>query len=123
MITKPDFNDSIFFLVIYALSAISGGLGGCVVWSYYTKVQRRAVAFVLAYMIIGLVFGIVSATFMMIFHSESSVHQLILYSMLTGFGGTMAVFGVNWGAGVAFKWRNLEVKFTIRKPTQERRDR
>lgn len=122
MIEKPDVGDSLFFLITYALAAIAGGLGGCVVWSYYVRTSKRAAAFVFAYMIIGFVFGLVAASVMMLLR-KWQLHEVILYSILTGFGGTMAVFGVNWGAGVAFRWRNFEVKFTIRKPNTNRRVR
>lgn len=121
MITRPETSDNIFLLIVYALAALSGGLGGCVVWSYYTKTHTRITAFVLAYAIMGLVFGLVAAAVMSIFVREVSIHELLLYSLFAGFGGTAAIFGVNWGAGVAFRWKHFEVKFTVRKPTQDRR--
>lgn len=120
MIEKIEGSEGIFFLVVYALAAIAGGLGGCVVWSYYTQKSKRAAAFVFAYAIIGLVFGLVAGSVMLMMKTWT-LPEVILYSLATGFGGTMAVFGLNWGAGMAFRWRNFEVKFTVRKPFHDRR--
>lgn len=122
MIEKLKLGEGLFFLTVYALAAISGGLGGAVVWSYYARHGKRAFAFILSYSIIGLVFGVVSAALMLLFY-DWRFHEVILYSIASGFGGTTAIFGINWGAGVALRWRNFEVKFTVRRPQQERRGR
>lgn len=121
MISKFEAGEGMFFLIVYALAAVSGGMGGCVVWSYYTRKSERAAALILAYGIIGVIFGIVAAAMMAIF-GAFKMHEVVLYSMATGFGGTLAVFGINWGAGMAFRWKHFEVKFTIRQPDQDRRD-
>lgn len=123
MIEPP--KEGFWLLVMYALAAISGGLGGCASWAWYSsrnnRNKRRAV-YLAAYIIIGAVFGMVSVSMAMIYNVWiHSVQEIILYGILSGGAGTIAIFMVNLGAGVILRWRGIELRLTFRDNKQERR--
>lgn len=122
MIERP--SDSVFVLLIYALAAICGGMGGCASWAWYTSRHHgasRRFVYLTAYMIIGVVFGISSTALTMMYHWVATIEQLIFYSMASGVVGTITIFAVNWGAGVILRWRGIELRLTFRDKKQERR--
>jgi len=119
MIEKPD-EPSLFIAVIYALSAITGGLGGCAVWAFSVSRAKKHTVFLLAYLILGFISGLAVAAVMAIVR-EWSLHQVILYSLVSGIAVTLVALGINFGAGVTLRYRNFEAKFTLRHPNEDRR--
>lgn len=123
MIQRP--TEGLFILIVYALAAISGGLGGCATWAWHTSRfnnQKRRVVYLMAYLIIGGVFGTTSAALAMIYSWVTTLDQLILYSTLCGAVGTVTIFAINWGAGLILRWRGVELRLTFRdKQRNERR--
>lgn len=119
MIEKPD-EPSLFIAVIYALSAITGGLGGCAVWAFSISRAKKRTVFLMAYLILGFISGLaVAAVFGIV--RQWTLHQVILYSLLSGIVVTIVAFGINFGAGVTLRYKNFEAKFTLRQPNEDRR--
>lgn len=121
MISPPEKDVGWFLLFLYALAAITGGLGGCAVWARHVGVAKRASAFVLAYTVVGVVVSVVTISILLLMSSNFTVVHAVLYGIMAGVGGAFGVFGVNWGAGVAFRYRNFEARFTLRRPEEDRR--
>lgn len=121
MIERPP--EAVFILVVYTLAAITGGLGGCASWAWYAHhtPNKRKFVYLAAYMIIGAVFGVTSASAAMIYNWASTLDQLIFYSLVSGVAGTITIFAVNWGAGVILRWRGIELRLTFRDRKEDRR--
>lgn len=121
MIQRP--SEGLFILVVYALAAISGGLGGCAAWAWHTSRfnQKRRFVYLVAYIIIGMVFGTTSAALAMIYSWVTTLDQLIFYSTMFGAVGAVTIFAINWGAGLILRWRGVELRLTFRDKDQNER--
>ena len=123
MIEQP--KEALWLIILYALTAISGGLGGCASWAWTSHKfdKRRRYAFIVAYIIIGTVFGVIAMGTSVAFFSTwiTDLHELILFSLLSGGAGSLLVFAINWGAGLVLRWKGIELRLTFRDHKQERR--
>ena len=112
------------FGILYAIASIAGALGGCAAGAHYYATARTAkLAFVLAYMILGAIFGIIffASVSVFSFFVLHSVHELILYSLVAGSAGSVMLFSANWTVKTIFKRLGVEVEVTLRKGNEERR--
>lgn len=116
-----------FVYVLYALAAISGGVGGCAVTAQHFlrdggagKVQMR-ISWLLAYGIIGGVFGVLCAAYMLTFGELTDPHQIVPYALLAGITGTSSLTVVNVTARFVLKRLGVEVIVTVRRDKEDRR--
>lgn len=123
MIEQP--KDGFWLLLVYVLTAISGGLGGCASWAWAIRSfgRRKRYVFVTAYVIIGIVFGLAAAALSSVFFYDwvTDIHALVLFSLVAGSAGSVLVFAINWGAGLVLRWRGVELRLTFRDRKEERR--
>lgn len=122
-----DDKDFEFWLVIlYAIAAISGGMGGCASALYHLKNKNNdhvaTKAFMIAYIILGLVFGILTITLLILAdRGPADVHQLILFSFGGGVVGSVGLLSTNWTIRAVLRHFGIDVQLTI-KPTEDRKD-
>jgi predicted membrane-bound spermidine synthase len=109
-------------LILYAIAAIAGGLGGCAAGCYYlTHDKRPQWAFVVAYMVLGVVFGVLTFALLSAYHFEPNLHRLVLYAAAGGLGGALALASANFTVRLLFRKLGLEIQFTMRKGKRNRR--
>lgn len=120
--TGKDFD--FWFLVLYAIAAISGGMGGCASALYYLthKDSRATKAFIVAYIILGLMFGVITIALLILSdRGPSDVHELILFSFAGGVVGSVGLLSTNWTVRAVLRKFGLDVQLTIRPDDAERR--
>lgn len=107
--------------VLFALAAISGGLGGCTIASHKILTgNSMRVSYLMAYSIIGAAFGVIFASYGWIL-SDAHPSEIIGPSLLAGMVGSAALGGMNWTARFILKHLGVEIQVTMRKPDEERR--
>lgn len=111
-------------LLLYVIAAVAGGLGGCAAAAYYaTHARAPRVMFLVAYMLLGVVFGVISlatiATWGLI--DPGDVHLIILISLLSGSAGALALVSANLTIMLILRRLGIEIQITMRKPDEERR--
>lgn len=109
--------------ILYAIATIAGALGGCAAgMHYYANAKTARAAFILAYVILGGIFGVVFfAGASVLNFSVASIHELVLYSLVAGSAGSVMLFSANWTVKAIFKRLGVEVEVTLRKGGEERR--
>lgn len=114
----PDkYSSSIYLL--FALAAISGGLGGCSIASHRLITGRKMrLSFFLAYGIVGAAFGILFCAFGWVV-SDSHPSQIIGPSLASGMVGALCLGSVNWTARIILKHFGVEVVVTMKKTEKE----
>lgn len=110
-------------LVLYALAAISGGLGGCVVASHgVLRGVPPRVSYVLAYGVIGMTFGLLTAVYGAMFGINTTLADSLMgASILVGAAGSIALASTNISARWMLKRLGIEVEVTVRRQGEERR--
>jgi len=104
-------------ILMYALAAVSGGLGGCAAASHHIlRGQQPRVSYVLAYGIIGMVFGVLMLAYgSMLGATVTSLDQLIGQAVLAGAAGSIALASTNLSARWVLKRLGIEVIVTMRR--------
>lgn len=114
-------------LLMYALAAISGGLGGCAAAGHHIlRGQQPRASYVLAYGIIGVLFGVLALAYGGLFGAAvTTMDALIGQSVLAGAVGSITLASSNLSARWVLKKLGIEVVVSVRRrdedPT-ERRD-
>lgn len=115
-------------IVLYALAAISGGLGGCAVTAQQFlsqggggKVQMR-ISWLLAYAIIGILFGLLFAAYGLTIITLKHPTDIIGPACLSGFAGAALLGGANMTARFILKRLGVEVVVTVRRENEDRRN-
>lgn len=116
---QPD----LLIAVLYAVAAISGGLGGCAAASHYlTHTRYHRLPFIIAYILLGIVFGVVTFAVMLVYgYDPQNIHYVVLWSLVGGSAGSIALASANFTARLIFQKLGIELQVTVRKPDQERR--
>lgn len=114
------------FLLLYAIAAVSGGMGGCATALHILKRshsnKKSALALVCAYVVLGIVFGVLTlAGLYVLERPPSTVHHLILEAAFGGSCGSVALAFVNWSAKLVFEKFGVKVQVTLRHDDDERR--
>jgi hypothetical protein len=108
---------------MYALAAISGGLGGCAIASH--SILRGAtprVSYVLAYGMIGVVFGMLTYAYGTLAGVDTAnIDSLIGASILAGASGSVTLASTNISARWVLKRLGIEVQVTVRRSDEDRR--
>lgn len=120
-----EFEEPTFLLlVLYAVAAISGGLGGCAAASvYFTHAQKSRLPFVVAYFMLGVCFGIITLACMLVYDwTLSNINEIVMYAGTAGAAGATALASANFSAKAYLRRLGLEVQVTVRSPDEERRN-
>lgn len=111
--------------ILYLLAALSGGLGGCAVTAQHFlrdqgkgTVQMRA-SWLLAYAIIGSVFGLLFAAYMVTFTDPQSVTGVIGPAIISGIVGASALSGINITTRFLLKRLGIEVIVSVRRDNED----
>ena len=120
---KVDVINSSSIWVLYAIVAVSGGLGGCAAGCYYlTHEKRPRWAFAVSYMVLGMVFGVITFAILASYHFDvDSIHKLILYSLLGGTCGAVMLASANMTVRLLFRKLGVEIQLTMKKTGEENR--
>lgn len=110
-------------LVLYAIAAISGGLGGAIAGAYYaTHSNKPRVAMLAAYFILGVVFGAVTLMVsIFIHHTPADMNTLSLEALVGGLAGAITLASANFTARLIFRYLGIEIQFTARQRGEDRR--
>lgn len=111
-------------MLLYVIAAIAGGLGGCAAAAYYTThTSAPRLHFTIAYVLLGAVFGIVALSALAVWPvmELDSLHHVILYALLSGSAGSLALISANVTIMVILKRLGIELQITMRKSGEERR--
>jgi hypothetical protein len=119
----PDRSFDLFSLVMYALAAISGGIGGCAIAGHHVlRGQPMRLSYILAYAIVGSTFGILMLSYGALFGlAATSLDSLIGHSLLAGAAGSLVLASTNLTARMVLKRLGMEVLVTVRRADEERR--
>lgn len=104
-------------LIMYALAAISGGLGGGAVASHgVLRGQPPRSSYVVAYVIIGMMFGVLMLAYGSMFGADTaSLDKLIGHAVLAGAVGSMLLASSNLSARWILKRLGIEIEVTIKR--------
>lgn len=110
-------------MAMYALAAVSGGLGGCAAASFYfTHGKQLRWPFVLAYFVLGIAFGVITLAIMIVGNfNVDDMNKVIIYSGFAGTSGSIVLASANLSAKAYFKRLGIEVQVTLRRPEEDRR--
>lgn len=120
-----DKNAQFPILVLFAIASISGLLGGCAASGYYlTHALKVRVAFVVAYIMLGVAFGVLTLAGLTIIAPGhvGTVPEVILYSLGGGAAGAIMLASANTTVSFIFRRLGLEVRFTFRRDKENRRE-
>lgn len=123
MIEKPD--DHWWMVMLMMLAIVAGGVGGCAgaAHLFLAKHVSLRLVQVLAYMMLGVFMGLVSlASIIMLKIEVKDVPTLMGFCAALGFGGSLVLSGVNVSVHWISKHFNVELKWTLRRDAEERRD-
>lgn len=116
----PDRFQPLIYL-LFALAAISGGLGGCAIASHrLLSGKQMRVSYLFAYSIIGATFGVLFAAYGWIV-APNHPSEIIGPALVAGMIGSAALGGMNWTARFILKHLGVEIQVTMRKPDEDRR--
>lgn len=103
-------------LVMYALAAISGGLGGCAIAGHHVlRGRSMRVSYLLAYGIVGMAFGVLTLAFGAAFMGEAeTLDRLIGQSVIAGAVGSLVLASTNLSARWVLKRFGIEVVVTVK---------
>ena len=108
--------------VLFALAAISGGLGGCAVAGHRLITGKKMrFSFFAAYAIVGAAFGLLFAAYGFAISAETHPVEIIGPSIMAGVVGAAALGSMNWTARIVLKHLGIEVQVTMRKTDEDRR--
>ena len=111
-------------LIVYAVAAISGALGGCSAAAHrFISEGALRVSFILAYAVMGMVMGVLVVAYgSLAFGPINSLEEVIGHAMLAGLTGSTMLAGGHVTARWALKQFGIEVVVTARKRGEDRRD-
>lgn len=102
-------------ILLYAIAAISGGLGGCTVAANRLLSGRSMrMSFFLAYAIIGVVFGVLTAAYGTFIVNDSPA-DIIGPAIISGIVGSIALSGANLTARFILQRLGVEVQITVKR--------
>ncbi len=103
-------------LVMYALAAISGGLGGCAIAGHHVlRGRSMRVSYLLAYFIVGATFGVLMLAYgAAVTDGMYALDRLIGQSVLAGAAGSLTLASTNLSARWVLKRLGIEVVVTVR---------
>lgn len=110
-------------LIMYALAAVSGGLGGCAIAGHHVlRGHSMRISYLLAYGIVGATFGVLLLAYGAMFGvNNTSLHSMIGNAVLAGAAGSFALASTNISARWVLKRLGIEVLVTVRRAQEERR--
>lgn len=111
-------------LIMYALAAVSGGLGGCAIAGHHVlRGHSMRISYLLAYGIVGATFGVLLLAYGAMFGvNNASLHSMIGNAVLAGAAGSFALASTNISARWVLKRLGIEVLVTVRRAQEERRE-
>lgn len=111
-------------LIMYALAAVSGGLGGCAIAGHHVlRGHSMRISYLLAYGIVGATFGVLLLAYGAMFGvNNTSMHSMIGNAVLAGAAGSFALASTNISARWVLKRLGIEVLVTVRRAQEERRE-
>ncbi len=103
--------------ILYAIAAISGGLGGCMVAAHKVLRGRSVTAvLVVAYLFAGAIFGLAGVIGLRIFAFwVPTVETTILAGLMFGVIGAGALMGMNLSARFIMRRFGIEVDVQVRR--------
>lgn len=107
----------------YAIVAVSGASGGCLVAAHHAIRGRSVTAMLLlAYAFIGGVFAVAGVAAMLLFSPfQITLERLLLIGMILGVAGSVALAGAN--LSVRFILRRLGIEIDVEVRRIERREK
>lgn len=107
--------------LLFALAAISGGLGGCTIAGQRLLTgQKMRFSFFAAYGIVGAAFGVLFAAYGWVV-GDSHPTDIIGPALIAGMSGALTLGSMNWTARIILKHLGIEIQVTMRKSIEERR--
>lgn len=105
--------------LLYALATISGGLGGCTVAAHHVlRGKTMRLSFALAYLIIGAVFGLLSAAYgIVVVHKH--ITEVIGPCIIAGMAGAIALGMSNLSARFILKRLGIEVVVSVKRKDED----
>lgn len=126
-VSRMDKLEDLAIIILYAVAAISGGLGGCAVTAQQFlrtsgggQVQMR-ISWIMAYSIIGAVFGLLFAAYGVIFVNITSYADIVGPALISGIVGASSLGLMNVSARIILKQLGVEIEVTMRRESEERR--
>lgn len=119
----PDRSLEFLALLMYALAAVSGGLGGAAIASHHLlRGRSMSISYALAYGMVGMVFGILALAYGSVFGVQpGSVDSIIGQSIIAGAAGSLVLASTNISARWVLKRLGIEVLVTVRRAQEDRR--
>lgn len=110
--------------ILYLIAAMSGGVGGAVVaGAHVVHGKKLRTSFVVAYLIFGVVFGLLYMAFGTKFGFDTAqIDTIVGNSIIFGFAGTITLVSFNVVSNLVLKWKGVEIAVTFRKQGENRRD-
>lgn len=108
--------------LLYVIALVAGGLGGCAAASHYmlrNKEDSRPMAiYFIAYGVLGTFFGIGGfALHAFMGMPYNGPHQVVLFSLVYGFGGAAALAATNVSMKFLLRRLGIEVSVTVKQAT------
>lgn len=108
-------------LIAFAIAAISAGIGGCAVASYFVlHGQKLRTSYMIAYCVIGIAFGLIGVSYGKLMGINfDSIELLIGHTLLIGAFGAALLASANLSARFIFRKLGWEIDITLRKTNGE----
>ena len=102
-------------IILYAIAAITGMIGGCAAGSHQIlRGKELRVAVVIAYGIIGLFLGLLSFAYANYLNVALTFDKLVFSCLLSGFAGSVILASTNLTARWVLKRLGIEVTLNIK---------
>lgn len=111
-------------LVLYAIAAVSGGLGGATVAAHHLLIGKRQArsAYFAAYAVIGATFGLLVAAYGAFVLSPENYTDVIGPSVAAGAVGALVLSGANFTVGFILRRLGIEVEVNLRRQRNQNND-
>lgn len=109
--------------IVYLVAAVSGASGACLVAAHKVLHGRNiSILIFVAYAIVGAVLSVAMVSYLFVFmRPQMDLSEIVLYSIVAGVTGSMALAGTNMTARFIMRRLGIEVDISVKRAEENDR--